>query len=171
MTSSGACLPILRWLNWGADSDRAYQASGGFIGSALEEERSAIRQSLNSAITKRQSQITLTYHAEPTGGPRVLITNQVQLIYQFDTVTYLVAREEKHTAAATDELFILTNPDLTIDYISNNCFVHLGYTPQEVTQQYTLRDLLPSRDWAKMLTLAEGQWHHQPNDGLASEAP
>ena len=141
----------------GADSDRAYQASGGFIGSVLEEERSAIRQSLNDAITKRQSQITLTYHAEPTGGPRVLITNRVQLIYQSDSVTftYLVAREEKHTAAATDELFVLTNPDLSIDYISNNCFVHLGYTPQEVTQQYTLRDLLHPKDWAKMLTLAE----------------
>ena len=139
----------------GVNSDHAYQASGGFIGNALEEEQSAIRQSLNGAIANKQSQIILTYHAEPTGGPRVLITNRVQLVYQSGSLAYLVAREEKHTAATTDELFVLTNPDLTIDYISNNCFVHLGYTPREVTQQYTLRDLLHPKDWAKVLTLAE----------------
>lgn len=140
----------------GADSDGAYQASGGFIGSLLEEEQSTIRQSLNDAISKRQPQITLTYHAQPAGGQRALITNRVQFVYQSTgSVAYLIAREEKRTAAATDELFILANPDLTIDYISSNCFVHLGYTPQEVTQQYTLRDLLDPKDWAKLLTLAE----------------
>ncbi|MGB3777797.1 MAG: ATP-binding protein [Tunicatimonas sp.] len=139
----------------GADSDRAYLASGGFMGSILEEEQSAIRQSLDGTIAKNQPQITLTYHAEPTNGPRVLISNQVQFVYQSGSVAYLIAREKKRTAAATDELFMLTNPDLTIDYVSSNCFVLLGYTPQEVTQQYTLRDLLHPKDWAKMLTLAE----------------
>ncbi len=139
----------------GADSDHAYQASGGFIGSVLEEERFAVRQSLNDAIAKRQKQITLTYHAQPGGEQRVLITNRVQFVYQSGSVAYLIAREERRTAAATDELFLLTNPDLTIDYISNNCFLYLGYTPQEVTQQYTLRDLLYPKDWAKLLTLAE----------------
>lgn len=140
----------------GANSDRAYQASGGFMGSILEEERSTIRQALNDATTKKQPQITLTYHAQPTNGQRLPITNRVQFVYQpTGSVAYLIAREEKRTAAATDELFILTNPDLTIDYISNNCFLHLGYTPQEITQQYTLRDLLAPEDWAKLLTLAE----------------
>ncbi len=142
-------------VNLGADSDHAYQASGGFIGSILEEEQSAIRQSLDGAIAENQPQITLTYHAQPTNGPRLLITNRVQFVYQSGSVAYLIAREKKRTAAATDELFMLTNPDLTIDYVSNNCFVHLGYTPQEVTQQCTLRDLLYPKDWAKMLTLAE----------------
>ncbi len=139
----------------GAESAHVYQASGGFVGSILKEERPAVLQSLDDAIAKGQQQITLTYHAQPTGGQRALITNRVQLVYQSGSATYLIAREEKRVAAATDELFVLTNPDLTIDYISNNCFVHLGYTPQEVTQKYTLRDLLHSEDWAKLLTLAE----------------
>ncbi len=140
----------------GANSDGAYQASEGFFGSILEEEESAVRQSLNSAIAKQQPHITLTYHAQPTGGQRALITNRVQFVYRSaGSVAYLIAREERRTAAATDELFILANPDLTIDYISNNCFVHLGYTPQEVTQEYTLRDLLDPEDWAKLLILGK----------------
>ena len=139
----------------GANSDRAYQESGGFLGSILKEEYPAIRRSLDNAIAEQREQITLTYHAQPTGGPRMLITNRVQLVYQSGSVAYLIAREEKRAATATDEIFVLTNPDLTIDYISNNCFVHLGYTPREVTQQYTLRDFLHPEDWAKLLTLAK----------------
>ena len=140
----------------GADSAPTYQKSGGFLTSILEEEQPAVRQSLNEAIEARQERSTIAYHAQFAGGQRAFIINQVHFVYQADgPLAYLIAREEKQTAAAADELFILTNPDLTIDYISNSCFVHLGYTPREVMQKYTLRDLLYSKDWAKLLTLAE----------------
>ncbi len=140
----------------GASSADEYQRSGGFLGSIIKEDQATTRRLLDTAIAKRQSHVALTYHTQPSDGLRMLISNQVQLTYHLGgSLAYLIAREAPRTATTTDELFILANPDLTIDYISSNCFVYLGYTPQEVTQQCTLRDLLSSKDWTKLLTLVE----------------
>ncbi len=131
-----------------------YAAIGSFVNFIQETERKSIEAALRRDQNNKITESTYTYHSVHKDGGLILIDNFVSIIYdKTGQVQYLLSYEkaahQHYTSFPEEELLLLVDQELHIDYASPHSERMLHYSPQELKGMPSLLNLLHPDDQKK----------------------